>query len=151
MESGRCCRRRGGGGRSDRGEGLLRSCCWPLGAGVKEKSELSSTTARLLLCCTGSSPNHTNQRPAKVTHSTPFNLDSCTSYSTKTKHSSKFSTNSPTFLIWDSPICSVSGRGRYDGIDMEVCHQRRSTFGWNKRSSVHYVGLRKAQYGGVVK
>lgn len=92
----------------------------------------SQTTARLLLCCTGSSPNHTNQRPAKVTHSTPFNLDSCTSYRNKTRHSSTFSTHSPTFFVWDSPIC-WSGRGRYDRVDMEICHQRRSTFGQNKR------------------
>lgn len=69
----------------------------------------SQTTARLLLCCTGSSPNHTNQKPAKVTHSTPFNLDSCTSYSTKTRHTSTFSTYSPTFFIWGSLLVSGGG------------------------------------------
>lgn len=69
----------------------------------------SQTIARLLLCCTGSSPNHTNQKPAKVTHSTPFNLDSCTSYSTKTRHTRTFSTYLPKFFIWDSLLISGGG------------------------------------------
>lgn len=69
------------------------------------------TAARLLLCCTGSSPNHTNQRPAKVTHSAPFHLNSRARYSIKARHSNIFSTYSPTFIIWDIPICwSLGGR-----------------------------------------
>lgn len=99
----------------------------------------------------GSSPNHTNQRPAKVTHSTPFNLDSCTGYSSVWDEAQRHIFN--TFFNWDSPICSVSGRGRYDGTDMEICHQRRSTFSPDKRllkkkkrSSAQCAVLRKVEW-----
>lgn len=98
IRTGRCCHRKKNVLRWDGVE----LCSFSTRAGVKVTSKLSQTVktaASLPLCSTGSSPNHTDQGPAKATHSTPFNLDSCTSYSAQTGLSSKSPTHSPTFFI----------------------------------------------------
>lgn len=91
---------------------------------VRKRRANFSTPASLLLCCTGRSPNHTDQKPAKLTHTAPFNLDFCTSCSTQTRQSSKFSTRS--LCVFHRGRCDMLAE-EDDGLDVEICHQQRST------------------------